>query len=102
VKELEAQVLRAYAGLDGFRDRAEKAEAELAAERKHHDDVHGAFQPDSYKELLLKRAAGRDSGERQMGSHSSGDSFPVNAAAKSAAHFQKALREAIEREAHDA
>jgi hypothetical protein len=26
----------------------------------------------------------------------------VDAAAKSAAHFQKALREAIEREAHDA
>src|SRR3990167_446055 len=34
-----------------------KLEADLAAERKHHDDYHGSFQPDSYK-----RAAGREIG----------------------------------------
>jgi hypothetical protein len=102
--------------------RVKEAEAELAAlenrvtyyenNGKLELDDHGHSVP--YGGFCLKRAAGRDSGIEPVGTeHQSRMSSEqsalsprlkvrVDAAAKSAAHFQKALREAIEREAHDA
>jgi len=66
----EEQRERAYRA----EQRAEKAEADLM------------MCPLNFTQCSrFKRAAGRESGERQLGRHSSGDASPVNAAAKPAA-----------------
>src|SRR3990167_2895213 len=87
-KELEAQVLRTYAGLDGFRTRAEKAEAtrdqllellkrkesllqkaeaSLAAAKVLLQMQKGLIEnlAKRQKPIELKRAAGRESGRPQ-------------------------------------